>query len=107
MQLNARSSPEHACAVSRSSKLSTTSWPIDHSYSFAVTVARGAVTAARPTARLRYPSESGPPRGDAKSVAVGVHKVAFSSGQPILIDRNSELRRHGINVPDVEVDQGV
>src|SRR3954452_13825032 len=58
-----------------------------------------------PVAALVKPS--GAPRGDAQSVAVGVREVALAPGEPVLIDGNPELLGERIDVPDVEVDQGV
>ena len=52
-------------------------------------------------------SRSGPPRGDAESVAVRVHEVAFPSGEAVFVYGNPELRRHRVDVLDVEVDQRV
>src|SRR3954452_22810012 len=50
---------------------------------------------------------SGAPGGDAQPVAVRVHEGALPPGEPVLVDGNSELLGHGVDVPDVEVDQGV
>src|SRR3954466_2736336 len=59
----------------------------------------------RPSRRLVKPS--GTSRGDAQPVAVGVREVALAPGEPVLIDGNPELLGERIDVPDVEVDQGV
>lgn len=50
---------------------------------------------------------SGPSGGDAESVAVWVHEVAFASGEPVFVDRNPELSRDRVDILDVQVNQGV
>src|SRR5204863_1375337 len=50
---------------------------------------------------------SGAPGGDPEAVAVRVHERALPPGEPFLIDGNAELLGDGVDVPDVEMDQGV
>jgi hypothetical protein len=49
----------------------------------------------------------GAPGGDPQPVAVQVYESALPPGEPFFIDRNPELLGHGIDVLDIEVDQGV
>ena len=46
-------------------------------------------------------SGSATPRGDAEAVAVRVDDVAFPSGEAVLFNGDSELRRHSVDVLDV------
>ena len=57
-------------------------------------------------ATVRGSVGSGTPGGDAKSVAVRVHQVALPPGETLFIDWDPELLRHGVDVPDIEMDQG-
>jgi hypothetical protein len=50
---------------------------------------------------------SGTPGGNPKPVPVGVDEGALPPGEPFLVDADVELLGHGVDVPDVEVDQGV
>src|SRR5690242_5779935 len=64
--------------------------------------------AASPLAEFRGRlTSSGAPRSDTQPVAVRVHEVAFPSGQTIFVDWDPELVRDGIDVLDVQMDQGV
>lgn len=42
-----------------------------------------------------------------KSVAVRVFKVALASSETLLVDRNPELRRHCVDVHDIQMDERV
>jgi hypothetical protein len=50
---------------------------------------------------------SGAPSSYAQPVAVGILEIALATGKTLLVDRDSELVRHGVDVVDVQVDQGV
>jgi len=50
---------------------------------------------------------SGTPGGNPKPVPVGVDEGALPPGEPFLVDPDVELLGHRVDVPDVEVDQGV
>ena len=46
-------------------------------------------------------------RGDTKSVPVGIYQIALPTSESRFIDWNPELRRYGVDVLDIEMDQGV
>src|SRR3954467_9411202 len=52
-------------------------------------------------------TRSGPPRRHPQPVAVRVNEVALTPREAFFVDGDPELLGHGIDVPDVEMDQGV
>lgn len=52
-------------------------------------------------------TRSGPPRRHPQPVAVRVDEVALTTREAFFVDGDPELLGHGIDVPDVEMDQGV
>jgi hypothetical protein len=61
--------------------------------------------------RQRTRSQHGPASGtrgcDAKPVPIGVFEIAFSPGEALFIHGSAELIRDGVDVVDVQVDEGV
>jgi hypothetical protein len=57
--------------------------------------------------RCEQRSHPGAPGGNAQPVAVGIDEGALTPRDPVFIDGNPELLGHGIDVLDIEVDQGV
>ena len=56
---------------------------------------------------MDWSSGLGTPGGDPQPVAVQVYESALPPGEPFFIDGNPELLGNGIDVLDIEVDQGV
>ena len=56
---------------------------------------------------MDWSSGLGAPGGDSQPVAVQVYETALPPGEPFLIDGNPELLGKGIDVLDIEVDQGI
>jgi hypothetical protein len=52
-------------------------------------------------------SWSGAPSGDAQPVAVRVDEGALAPGESVFVDGDPELLRNGVDVVDLQVDQGV
>jgi hypothetical protein len=50
---------------------------------------------------------SGAPGRDPQSVAVGIFEVALAPGKAGFVHGDAELRRDGVDVVDVEMDEGV
>ena len=50
---------------------------------------------------------SGASSSYAQPVAVGIFEITFPPGETLFVDRDSELFRDGVDVVEVQVDQGV
>ena len=50
---------------------------------------------------------TGTPGGDPKAVAIRVHESALPPGEPFFVDGDTELLGDGVDVSDIQMDQGV
>src|SRR4051794_11017436 len=56
---------------------------------------------------MDWSSGLGAPGGNSQPVAVQVYESALPPGEPFFIDGNPELLGHGIDVLDIQMDQGI